>query len=59
MQRVDEYIRRSKSARRRAANANGSLRQELERIAEEWEFLAKERLEFLQERLKRNGAPPN
>lgn len=59
MQRVDEYISRSKNARRRAENATGTLRQELERIAEEWEFLAKERLEFLHERLKRNGAPPN
>ena len=59
MQRVDEYIRRSKGARRRAERAKGALREELERIAEEWEFLAKERLEFLQEKLKRNGAPPN
>ena len=59
MQRVDDYINRSKEARRRAERANGTLRQELERIAEEWEFLAKERLEFLQEKLKRNGAPPN
>lgn len=59
MQRVDEYIRRSKNARRRAERSNGTMREELDRIADEWEFLAKERLEFLQERLKRNGAPPH
>lgn len=59
MKRVDEYIRRSKNARQRAESATGALRQELERIAEEWEFLAKERLEFLQEKLKRNGSSSN
>ena len=59
MKRVDEYIRRSKSARQRADSATGALRQELERIADEWEFLAKERLEFLQEKLKRDGSPLN
>jgi len=59
MQRVDEYIRRAKDARQRAESAKGSARKELERIAEEWEFLAKERLEFLEEKLKRDGGSTN
>jgi hypothetical protein len=59
MQRVDEYIRRAKDARRRAETATGSSRRELERIAEEWEYLAKERLEFLEEKLRRDSAPLN
>jgi low affinity Fe/Cu permease len=56
MQKVDEYIRRSQAAQKNAELATHEAhKSELQKIAEEWERLAKERLELLEERLKRGS----
>jgi len=51
MQKVDHYIRQAKAARELALAALSEReRLQLEKIADEWEGLAKERLSFLEQR---------
>ena len=60
MQKVDEYIRRSQAAQRNAEQAtHDAHKSELRKIAEEWERLAKERLELLEARLKHGNLFPD
>ena len=51
MERVEEYIRRAKSARERATNSSRNIRREYEDIAKQWELLAAERMKMLEDRL--------
>jgi len=53
MEKVDQYIQRATRARAEAQRAAGNPREELESIADEWEYMAKERLELLEEKLQR------
>jgi hypothetical protein len=54
MQLVDEYFRRAKAATAEAKNAPGSeCKNELRRLAEQWESLARTRLEILEAKLQR------
>ena len=55
MQKVDDYLRRSKRARDDAQHATSKqLKKTLERLGKEWSRLAEERLEVLELRLRRN-----
>lgn len=51
MEKVDQYIQRAKRARAKA-RAAGNPREEFESIADEWEYMAKERLELLEQKLQ-------
>ena len=52
MEKVDQYIQRAKRARAKAQRAAGNPREEFESIADEWEYMAKERLELLEQKLQ-------
>ena len=54
MQLVDEYFRRAKAAKAEAENAPGNeFKKELRRLAEQWESLARTRLEILEGKRQR------
>ena len=57
MERVEEYIRRAKDARRKGANSSGIARREYEDLAKGWELLAAERLKVLEDELARRDTP--
>jgi len=60
MEVVDRYLQRAKLARTLAESAPATSRPEFEKIAQQWELLAQERLRLLEMRLRRgsndNGA---
>jgi len=59
MEIVDRYLQKAKLARTLAESAPAPTRPEFEKIAQQWELLAQERLRLLEMRLRRsndNGA---
>ena len=60
MEIVDRYLQKAKLARTLAESAPALTRSEFEKIAQQWELLAQERLRLLEMRLRRgsndNGA---
>ena len=59
MEIVDRYLQKAKLARTLAESAPAPTRPEFEKIAQQWELLAQERLSLLEMRLRRsndNGA---
>ena len=60
MQKVDEYILYAKQIREAAAGSTPDrISSALHRVADEWELLARERLEFLQLKLQNDGSGLN
>jgi hypothetical protein len=60
MQTVTFYLRRAKEARASAENARSlALKEQFRAIADSWERLAKERLTFLNTRIRPHDAEPS
>lgn len=57
MQRVDEYLQHAKRFRERAKSARGDDRAQFLQLAQEWDRLAKHRLQELQKALDRIADP--
>ena len=57
MQRVDEYLRYAKQFKELAEDATGAERAQYAQLAEEWDRLAKHRLEELQQAVDRIADP--